>query len=121
MGAVSVSIGRPPRHRCSRILPASATISSPIPSPGKMAILIGPLERLIARLQRRARRHPREQREQSKPSCLLCPGVLLGAVRSEEPRLLGFALRLERANLVGVSKREPDVVETCLLYTSPSP
>src|ERR1700682_2853459 len=102
MGAVSVSIGRPSRRRRSSTFAASATISVPMPSPGSMAIFI------CAPDKRAADRHG----EQSKPWFLLCLGDCSAAVRSEEPRLLGFALRLERANLVGVSERQRDVVET---------
>src|ERR1700688_2005968 len=101
MGAVSVSIGRPSRRRRSSTFAASATISVPMPSPGSMAIFI------VAPDKRAADRHG----EQSKPWFLLCLGDCSAADRSEEPRLLGFALRLERANLVGVSERKPDVVE----------
>src|ERR1700693_2259028 len=102
MGAVSVSIGRPSRRGRSSTFPASATISVPMPSPGSMAIFIAAAEK------RAADRHG----EQSKLWFLLCLGDRSAAVRSEEPRLLGFALRLERANLFGVSEREPDVVES---------
>src|SRR2546430_2752097 len=102
MGAVSVSIGRPSRRRRSSTLAASATISVPMPSPGSMAIFI------VAPDKRAADRHG----EQSKPWFLLCLGDCSAAVRSEEPRLFGFALRLERANLVGVGERERDVVES---------
>src|ERR1700676_2054085 len=102
MGAVSISIGRPSRRRRSSTLAASATISLPMPSPGSMAIFI------VAPDKRAADRHG----EQSKPWFLLCLGDCSAAVRSEEPRLLGFALRLERANLVGVGERERDVVES---------
>src|ERR1700693_5631065 len=102
MGAVSVSIGRPSRRRRSSTLAASATISVPMPSPGSMAIFI------VAPDKRAADRHG----EQSKPWFFPCLGDRFAAVRSEEPRLLGFALRLERTNLVGVVKRERDVVES---------
>src|ERR1700732_3856426 len=102
MGAVSVSIGSPSRRRRSSTLAASATISVPMPSPGSMAIFI------IAPENHAPGRHG----EQSKLLFLLCLGDCSAAVRSEEPRLLGFALRLERANLVGVSKSERDVVES---------
>src|SRR5207302_431421 len=101
MGAVSVSIGRPSRRRRSSTLAASATISVPMPSPGSMAIFIAAPDK------RAADRHG----EQSKPWFLLCLGDCSAAVRSEEPRLLGFALRLERPNLVGAVKRERDVGE----------
>src|SRR6202011_3035828 len=102
MGAVSVSIGSPSRRRRSSTLAASATISVPMPSPGSMAIFI------VAPEKHAADGHG----EQSKPWFLLRLGDCSAAVRSEEPRLLGFALRLERANLVGVSKSERDVVES---------
>src|ERR1700687_3812822 len=102
MGAVSVSIGRPSCRRRSSTLPASATISVPMPSPGSTAIFIA------APGKRAADRHG----DQSKPWFLLCLGDRSAAVRSEKPRLLGFTLRLERANLVGVVKRKRDVVET---------
>src|ERR1700694_6091025 len=102
MGAVSVPIARPPRRRRSSTLAASATISLPMPSPGSMAIFI------VAPDKRAADRHG----EQSKPWFLLCLGDCSAAVRSEEPRLLGFTLRLDRANLVGVVQRKRDVVET---------
>src|ERR1700693_5843461 len=102
MGAVSVSIGRPSRRRRSSTFPASATISMPMPSPGSMAIFIA------APGKRAADRHG----EQSKPWFLLCLGDCSAAVRSEDPLVRGFALPLERSNLVGVSERERDVVET---------
>src|ERR1700682_5547544 len=101
MGAVSVSIGRPSRRRRSSTFAASATISVPMPSPGSRATFI------VAPDKRAADRHG----EQSKPWFLLCLGDCSAAVRSEEPRLLGFALRLERANLVGVRQRKRNVVE----------
>jgi hypothetical protein len=65
MGAVSVSIGRPSRRRRSSTFPAWATISVPMPSPGRIAIFIA------APGKRAADRHG----EQLKPWFLLCLGV----------------------------------------------
>ena len=68
---------------------ASRTISGPMPSPGRMAIF-------TVRLSRR------EHYAAASARC---------AAPADEPGLVGEALRLERADLVGVLQREPDVVE----------
>ena len=80
-----VSIGRPSLRSASSTLRACATISGPMPSPGRIAIFIG------MRSDERAMRGTRGRRSQ--------------------PRLLAQMPRLERADLVGVLQREADLVQ----------
>src|SRR6266567_9648732 len=95
MGAVSVSIGRPSRRSHSSNFAASATTSGPMPSPGRSTIFI--------RVERSAKNaheiEPRPTPNAERPT-------------SNEPRPLGQVLRLERADLVRVLKRQSDFVES---------
>src|ERR1700730_13126319 len=99
MGAVSVSIGSPSRRRRSSSFAASAMISWPMPSPGSSAIFTISAQRAAECTGR--------------PRWFLV-GVLVSSASMllEQPRLLGFALFLESANLVRVLQGKADVVET---------
>src|SRR5262245_31659298 len=105
MGAISVSTEKPSRRRCSSTLSASATISGPMPSPGRTAIFIRQSP------QTRQWTGAAERRPEWKLVLALLCVLWAWESLSEEPRLLGFVLRLERANLVGVSERKADLVE----------
>src|SRR5579862_4648528 len=112
IGAVSVSMARPsPRSRCST-LSASAATSGPMPSPGRIAIFIAVhfqrlgFDRTCSGRSNLRRSPPRIE------SSLRGPGSLVWAADSEEPRLFGLALGLERGNGVRMGQRQSDVVET---------
>src|SRR5690242_17730428 len=96
MAPYAFSIRNPSAASASSTRSASRTISGPMPSPERIAIFIAA--------------HPSRVRSAASARNRGEGWGERGASELSQPRLLGQMPSLERADLVGVPKREPDVV-----------